>query len=176
MENILGFAQRFTPAAEVIPLGQNYRSTQPVLDAANALMAEAPRQFRKHLLATRSGGTLPRYISVEDLESQAEYVATQVLQRRESGIGLRRQAVLFRTGTHSDLLEVELARRNIPFVKYGGLQFLEGSHVKDLVAGDALGRQPRNTLAAFRVLQLLPAMGRSMHAGLWTHWPRRAVR
>ncbi len=159
VENILGFAQRFTPAAEVIPLGQNYRSTQPVLDAANALMAEAPRQFRKHLLATRSGGTLPRYISVDDLESQAEYVATQVLQRRESGIGLRRQAVLFRTGTHSDLLEVELTRRNIPFVKYGGLQFLEGSHVKDLIAVLRWADNPRNTLAAFRVLQLLPAMG-----------------
>ncbi|MEJ0098931.1 MAG: ATP-dependent helicase [Pseudomonadota bacterium] len=159
VENILGFAQRFTPAAEVIPLGQNYRSTQPVLDAANALMAEAPRQFRKHLLATRSGGTQPRYISVEDLESQAEYVAAQVLQRRESGISLRRQAVLFRTGTHSDLLEVELTRRNIPFVKYGGLQFLEGSHVKDLIAVLRWADNPRNTLAAFRVLQLLPAMG-----------------
>jgi DNA helicase-2/ATP-dependent DNA helicase PcrA len=159
VENILGFAQRFTPPAEVVPLGQNYRSTQPLLDAANALMAEAPRQFRKHLLATRSGGTQPRYISVDDLDSQAEYVATQVLQRRESGVGLRRQAVLFRTGSHSDLLEVELTRRNIPFVKYGGLQFLEGSHVKDLIALLRWADNARNTLAAFRTLQLLPAMG-----------------
>jgi DNA helicase-2/ATP-dependent DNA helicase PcrA len=159
VENIQGFAQQYTPPAEVVSLGQNYRSTQPVLDAANALMAEAPRQFRKHLLATRTGGQAPRYVSIDDLESQAEYVAVQVLQRREAGVALRRQAVLFRTGTHSDLLEVELTRRRIPFVKYGGLQFLEGSHVKDLIAVLRWADNPRNTLAAFRVLQLLPAMG-----------------
>ncbi len=159
VENILGFAQQYTPPAEVVPLGQNYRSTQPLLDAANALLAEAPRQFRKHLLATRAGGTQPRYVSIDDLESQAEYVARQVLQRRESGITLRRQAVLFRTGSHSDLLEVELTRRRIPFVKYGGLQFLEGSHVKDLIAVLRWADNARNSMAAFRVLQLLPGMG-----------------
>src|SRR6187455_179424 len=85
VENILGFAQRYAPPAEVVPLGQNYRSTQMVLDASNALMAEAPRQYRKHLLAARGPGSLPRYVSVDDLESQAEYVAQQVLQRREAG-------------------------------------------------------------------------------------------
>ncbi len=159
VENILGFAQQYTPPAEVVPLGQNYRSTQPVLDAANALLAEAPRQFRKHLLATRTGNTLPRYVTIDDLESQAEYVALQVLQRREAGVPLRRQAVLFRTGSHSDLLEVELTQRNIPFVKYGGLQFLEGSHVKDLIAVLRWADNPRNMLSAFRVLQLLPGMG-----------------
>lgn len=159
VENILGFAQRYTPNAEVVPLGQNYRSTQAVLDASNALMAEAPRQYRKHLLAVRGGGSLPRYVSVDDLESQAEYVALQVLQRRESGIGLRRQAVLFRTGSHSDLLEIELARRKIPFVKYGGLKFLEGAHVKDMIGVLRWADNPRNSLAAFRVLQLLPGMG-----------------
>ncbi|HWL62743.1 MAG TPA: ATP-dependent helicase [Steroidobacteraceae bacterium] len=159
VENILGFPERFTPAAEVIPLGQNYRSTQTVLDAANALMADAPRQFRKHLLATRPGGTSPLFVTVDDLESQAEYVAQQVLQRREGGVGLRRQAVLFRSGSHSDLLEVELARRRIPFVKYGGLQFLEGAHVKDMLSVLRWADNPRNDLAAFRALQLLPGMG-----------------
>jgi DNA helicase-2/ATP-dependent DNA helicase PcrA len=159
IENILGFPDRFTPPAEVIPLGQNYRSTQSVLDAANALMAEAPRQFRKHLLATRPGGTAPAYVSVDDLDAQAEYVAHQVLQRREGGVGLRRQAVLFRTGSHSDLLEVELTRRRIPFVKYGGLQFLEGAHVKDMLSVLRWADNPRNDLAAFRALQLLPGMG-----------------
>jgi DNA helicase II / ATP-dependent DNA helicase PcrA len=159
VENILGFAQRYTPNAEVVPLGQNYRSTQAVLDASNALMAEAPRQYRKHLLAVRGGGSMPRYVSVDDLESQAEYVALQVMQRREGGVGLRRQAVLFRTSSHSDLLEVELARRKIPFVKYGGLKFLEGAHVKDLIAVLRWADNPRNALAAFRVLQLLPGMG-----------------
>jgi DNA helicase II / ATP-dependent DNA helicase PcrA len=159
VDNILGFPQRFTPPAEVVPLGQNYRSSQAVLDASNALMAEAPRQFRKHLLAVRSGGVMPRYMTVEDLESQAEYVALQVLQRREAGTALRRQAVLFRSGSHSDLLEVELTRRKIPFVKYGGLKFLEAAHVKDMIAVLRWADNPRNLLAAFRVLQLLPGMG-----------------
>ena len=159
VENILGFAQRYTPPAEVVPLGQNYRSTQLLLDASNALMAEAPRQYRKHLLAVRGAGSQPRYVSVDDLESQAEYVAQQVLQRREAGTALRRQAVLFRTSSHSDLLEIELARRKIPFVKYGGLKFLEAAHVKDMIAVLRWADNPRNTLAAFRALQLLPGMG-----------------
>jgi DNA helicase II / ATP-dependent DNA helicase PcrA len=159
VENILSFPQRFTPNAEIIPLGQNYRSTQLVLDASNALMAEAPRQFRKHLLATRGAGSMPRYVTVDDLESQAEYVALQVLQRREAGAGLKRQAVLFRSNSHSDLLEVELLRRKIPFVKYGGLKFLESAHVKDMIAVLRWADNPRNTLAGFRVLQLLPGMG-----------------
>jgi DNA helicase-2/ATP-dependent DNA helicase PcrA len=159
VENILGFPQRFTPNAEVIPLGQNYRSTQSVLDASNALMAEAPRQFRKHLLAARGAGSVPRYVTVDDLESQAEYVAQQVLQRRESGAGLKNQAVLFRSNSHSDLLEVELLRRKIPFVKYGGLKFLESAHVKDMIGVLRWADNPRNSLAALRVLQLLPGMG-----------------
>jgi DNA helicase-2/ATP-dependent DNA helicase PcrA len=142
-----------------VPLGQNYRSTQAVLDASNALMADAPRQYRKHLLAARGAGPLPRYVSVDDLESQAEYVALQVLKRRETGIALRRQAVLFRTGSHSDLLEIELTRRRIPFVKYGGLKFLEATHVKDMIAVLRWADNPRNSLSAFRVLQLLPGMG-----------------
>ena len=159
VDNILGFAQRYTPPAEVVPLGQNYRSSQTVLDASNALMAEAPRQYRKHLLAVRGGGAMPRYVSVDDLESQAEYVATQILQRREAGTVLKRQAVLFRSASHSDLLEVELTRRKIPFVKYGGLKFLEGAHVKDLIGVLRWADNQRNSLAAFRVLQLLPGMG-----------------
>ena len=159
VENILGFPQRFTPNAEVVTLAQNYRSTQPVLDASNALMAEAPRQYRKHLLSARGAGSTPRYVTVDDLESQAEYVAQQVLQRREAGARLKRQAVLFRSNSHSDLLEVELMRRKIPFVKYGGLKFLEAAHVKDMIGVLRWADNPRNSLAAFRVLQLLPGMG-----------------
>jgi DNA helicase II / ATP-dependent DNA helicase PcrA len=159
VDNILGFPQRFTPNAEVIPLGQNYRSTQLVLDASNALMAEAPRQFRKTLLAARGAGSMPKYVTVDDLESQAQYVAQQVLLRREAGTALRRQAVLFRSNSHSDLLEVELMRRKIPYVKYGGLKFLEAAHVKDMIGVLRWVDNPRNTLAAFRVLQLLPGMG-----------------
>src|SRR5690242_18147702 len=159
VENILGFPDRFTPRAEVITLAQNYRSTQQVLDVANAVMAEAPRQHRKHLLSSRGEGPRPRLVTVEDLQAQAECVCGEVLKRREANVPLRKQAVLFRSSSHSDVLEVELGRRQIPFVKYGGLKFLEAGHIKDLLAVLRWADNPRNSLAAFRTLQLLPGMG-----------------
>ncbi len=159
IDNILNFPEQFEPQAEVITLAQNYRSTQQVLDGANALMADAPRQFRKHLLAARGAGQRPKLVTVDDLATQAESVCSEVLRRREAHVPLRRQAVLFRSGSHSDLLEVELTRRQIPFVKYGGLRFLEAAHVKDLLAVLRWADNPRNHMAAFRALQLLPGMG-----------------
>jgi DNA helicase-2/ATP-dependent DNA helicase PcrA len=159
VENILGFPELYTPRAEVVTLAQNYRATQPLLDAANALMSDAPRQHRKHLLSVRGPGGRPQYVTTDELQSQAEFVSGQVLKRREAGTLLRRQAVLFRNASASDVLEVELLRRRIPFVKYGGLKFLEAAHVKDILAVLRWAENPRNTLAAFRVLQLLPGMG-----------------
>ncbi|MFT3906294.1 MAG: ATP-dependent helicase [Steroidobacteraceae bacterium] len=157
--NILDFPGRFNPPAETVTLAQNYRSTQQVLDVANALMAEAPKQHRKHLLSVRGSGGMPLYVSVDDLQGQAEYVSAQVLKRREASVPLKSQAVLFRNASASDVLEVELARRKIPFVKYGGLKFLEAAHVKDLLALLRWVDNRRNTLAGFRVLQLLPGVG-----------------
>jgi DNA helicase II / ATP-dependent DNA helicase PcrA len=159
VENIMGFPDRFKPRAEVITLAQNYRSTQEVLDVANAVMAEAPRQYRKHLLSIRGQGARARLVTVDEMQTQAEYVCNEVLRRREANVPLRRQAVLFRTASHSDILEVELAKRKIPFVKYGGLKFLEAGHIKDVMAVLRWADNPRNTLAAFRAIQLLPGMG-----------------
>src|SRR3984885_14447951 len=159
IDNILNFPEQFQPRAEVITLAQNYRSTQPLLDGANALLADAPRQFRKHLLAVRGAGQRPRLVTVDDLPTQAESVCDEVLRRREAQVPLRRQAVLFRSGSHSDLLEIALTRRQIPFVKYGGLRFLEAAHVKDMLALLRWAANPRNHMAAFRALQLLPGMG-----------------
>jgi len=159
VENILGFAERFQPHAEVVVLTQNYRSTAQVLEAANAVMAEAPRAQRKYLLSVRGQGMRPRAVTVEELQTQAEYICGEVLRRREAHEALRRQAVLFRSASHSDVLEVELTKHKIPFVKYGGLRFLEAAHVKDLLSVLRWADNPRNTLAAFRTLQLLPGMG-----------------
>jgi DNA helicase-2/ATP-dependent DNA helicase PcrA len=169
VENILGFAQRFQPRAEVVALAQNYRSTQQVLDVANAVMGEAPREQRKYLLSVRGQGTRPRAVTVDELQTQAEYVRTEVLRRREANVPLRRQAVLFRSASHSDVLEVELARHKIPYVKYGGLRFLEAAHVKDLLSVLRWADNPRNSLAAFRVLQLLPGMGPANAAAAIEH-------
>ena len=159
VDNILGFAERFNPRAEVVTLAQNYRSTQEVLDVANALMAEAPRQLRKHLLSIRGKGARARIVTVDELQTQAEFVCSEILRRREANVPLRRQAVLFRSSSHSDVLEVELGRRHIPYTKYGGLKFLEAGHIKDLMSVLRWADNPRNTLAAFRTAQLLPGMG-----------------
>jgi len=159
VDNILEFPECFSPPARVVVLEQNYRSTQPVLDAANAVMAEGTRQYRKFLRSTDGPGPRPRYVTVADDQAQATYVVERVLECRERGIDLRRQAVLFRNADHSDVLELELMRRGIPFVKYGGLKFLEAGHVKDLLAMLRWADNPRNRIAGFRVLQLLPGMG-----------------
>ncbi|HET7202417.1 MAG TPA: ATP-dependent helicase [Steroidobacteraceae bacterium] len=161
VENILEFPEKFSPPARVVMLEENYRSTQGVLDAANALMAEGGRQYRKHLRGVRGPGAPPQYVTVLDEQAQAAFVVDRVLEARERGIDLRRQAVLFRNSDHSDVLELELMRRNVPFVKYGGLKFLEAAHVKDLLAVLRWADNPRNRIAAFRVLQLLPGMGPS---------------
>ena len=165
VDNILGFPAQYAPVnglpASVITLEDNYRSTQGVLDAANVLMAESARQYRKVLRTTKGAGHPPCYVTVADDQSQAEYVVARVLDTREAGVPLKRQAVLFRSSHHSDTLELELTRRNIPYVKYGGLKFLEAAHVKDLLCVLRWADNPKNRIAAFRALQLLPGMGPS---------------
>jgi len=159
VENILGFPDRYMPSAQVITLEQNYRSTQPVLDSANCLIAESERQYRKNLFSERRDGSKPRYVTVEDGDAEAEFVVESILENRELGMQLKEQAVLFRGSHHSDRLELELIRRNIPYVKYGGLKFLEAAHVKDLLSILKWAENPKNEVAAFRVLKLLPGMG-----------------
>lgn len=159
IENILGFPDQFQPRARVVTLEQNYRSTQPILDAANDLIALGERQYQKRLFCEQPSAQKPCYVTVEDDEAQADYVLTRVLQAREAGQRLMDQAVLFRSAHHSDRLELELTRRNIPYVKYGGLKFLEAAHVKDLLAVLRWAENPRDQMAAFRVIQLLPGAG-----------------
>ncbi len=159
VENILGFADRYKPKADMVVLAQNYRSTQPVLDAANALMAEGPRQHRKTLLGTRQAQQKPFYVALDDAQGQAEYITGKILHTREIGGSLKRHAILFRSSHHSDVLEVELTKKNIPFVKYGGLKFLEAAHVKDMLSVLRWADNPRNSIAGFRVLKLHPGFG-----------------
>jgi DNA helicase-2/ATP-dependent DNA helicase PcrA len=166
VENILGFERRF--GAAVVTLEENYRSTQEILDAANALMREASRSYRKELRATRERGSRPRYVTLLDDAAQAQYVVARVLEAREAGTELRHQAVLFRSSHHSDVLELELVKRNIPYVKYGGLKFLEAAHVKDALAVLRWADNPRNRVAAWRALQLLPGVGPKSAERVWT--------
>src|SRR5581483_7617838 len=159
VRNILDFPKRFQPPARVVTLEQNHRSTQPILAAANAVIAQARERFTKDLFSMRSSSEKPLLVSAADEPAQVDYVVTRVLEAREAGVPLRKQAVLFRAAHHSDALEVELGRRKIPFVKYGGLKFLEAAHVKDALCFLRLAENPRDRRAAFRVLQLLPGVG-----------------
>ncbi len=159
VENILGFPTQYEPRAAVVTLEENYRSCQPILDTANALMAASKRQYKKNLFTARDGGARPDYVTVEDGDAEAEYVVNRILENREQGTELKQQAVLFRGSHQSDRLELELVRRNIPYVKYGGLKFLEASHVKDYLAILKWAENPKNQVAAFRVLKLMPGFG-----------------
>jgi DNA helicase-2/ATP-dependent DNA helicase PcrA len=156
--HILDFPEHFADT-RVVTLERNYRSTQPVLDAANALAAQATRAFPKHLIADREGGVRPKVVHVRDEAAQAEEVCDRILEAREQGMELRAQAVLARTSHDSDLLELELTRRRIPFHKYGGLRYLEAAHVKDFVATLRLVDNGADDVAWFRVLQLVEGLG-----------------
>ncbi len=169
VRNLLDFPAHFAPAATVIRLEQNYRSTPPILDACNAVIGSAREGFNKRLFSSRRSQQQPVLISAADEMAQAEFVVEHVLEHREAGIALRRQAILMRAAHHSDQLELELSRRNIPFVKYGGLKFLEAAHVKDVLAVLRWAENPHDTLAAFRVVQLLPGMGPSAARAVIRH-------
>ena len=159
VRNILDFPQSFSPRAEIITLDRNYRSTQAVLSAANGVIGLARERFTKNLWTDRVSSHKPQLVAVRDEADQACYIVEQVLANREQGSLLKHQAVLFRTSSHSGPLEIELTRRNIPFVKFGGLKFLDAAHVKDMLALLRFVENPRDRVAGFRILHLLPGVG-----------------
>jgi DNA helicase-2/ATP-dependent DNA helicase PcrA len=159
VRNILDFPALFCPPASVVRLEQNYRSTQPILIASNAVIQLAEEGFSKTLWSDRASGVLPQLVMVSEALDQARYLVQRVLENREAGIPLKAQAVLFRASHHSAALEVELTVRNIPFVKYGGLKFLDSAHVKDVLACLRWAENALDRVAGFRVLQLLPGVG-----------------
>jgi DNA helicase-2/ATP-dependent DNA helicase PcrA len=157
-EHILAFPEHF-PDATVVTLERNYRSTQPILDLANEVAAGAARAYPKRLHADRDGGGRPLLVFCRDEAQQAVEVCERVLAAHEQATALRQQAVLMRAGQHSDLLELELGRRRIPFVKYGGIRYLETAHVKDFLCLLRLSDNPADGLSWFRILQLLDCVG-----------------
>ncbi|MHB1345816.1 MAG: ATP-dependent helicase, partial [Thermoleophilia bacterium] len=158
VRNILDFPEHF-PGTTVVTLDQNFRSTTPILEVTNLVIAQSAERYEKHLWTRRTGGERPRLVTCGDEDEQTEFVITRILAHREEGIALRKQAVLFRASHHSLSLELELGRRNIPYHKYGGLKFMETAHVKDLVALLRMAENPRDETAGMRILQLLPGIG-----------------
>ena len=158
---MMAFPSRFD-GASVVTLEDNHRSTQPILDTANALMQGARDVHPKWLRSARDipgEPTIPTLGRAADEAAEAIYVCERVLDHREQGIALRDQAVLFRSGHNSDRLEMELARRRIPYVKYGGLRFLEAAHVKDLLCMLRILENPSDELAWHRTFGLADGVG-----------------
>ncbi len=159
VRNILDFPRSFTPPAKIVTLDRNYRSSRPILSAANGVIGEAKERYAKDLWTDRDTGPKPKLVILRDEADQARYIVERVLAARECGATLKQQAVLFRTSHHSGPLEVELVRRNVPFVKFGGLKFLDSAHVKDLLALLRFAENPRDRVAGFRLMLLVPGVG-----------------
>jgi DNA helicase-2/ATP-dependent DNA helicase PcrA len=159
VRNILDFPGQFSQPAQLITLERNYRSTQPILEASNAVIAAAVERHAKTLWTDKPSSNLPQLVLIPDEAEQARWVCNRILEHREAGVNLTSQAVLFRAASHSAALELELMRRNIPFVKFGGLKFLEASHIKDVLAVLRFAQNPNGRMAGFRVAQMIPGIG-----------------
>lgn len=158
VRNILELPNVF-PDTKIIPLEMNYRSRDAILKATNRVIAQLPERYRKELFSSRKGGVLPTFCKCRDEDAQTNYIADRILEHFENGTPLREQAVLFRSSSHSVRLETELARRRIPYVKYGGLKFTESAHVKDLLSFLRLAENPNDLPAGMRLLNMLPGIG-----------------
>jgi len=159
--NIMDFPQQF-PGARIIPLEENYRSTQPILRLTNEIIGRATERYEKHLFSKRSGGEPPALVQAESEQMQSRFICQRVLELREEGVPLWDMAVLFRSSFHSFDLEIELARHNIPFVKRGGFQFMETAHVKDVLAHLRVLFNPNDAVSWGRILLLLEGVGPQM--------------
>jgi len=154
----MDFPKQF-PGTQIVALEQNYRSTQPILEVTNLVIAQASERYTKELWSSRAGGVRPQLITCEDEHEQVEFVVGRILAHQKQGIPLAQQAVLFRASHHSIQLEGQLAKLGLQFVKYGGLKFVEAAHVKDLLSLLRLAENPRDTVAGARALCLLPGVG-----------------
>jgi len=157
-KNIIDFPKIFKDA-KIITLEENYRSTQPILNLTNAVIGQAREKFEKNLYTKKKSSKLPVFIDARDENSQSKYIADKILELREEGIELGDMAVLFRSGWHSNDLEIELASRNIPFSKYGGQKFVEAAHIKDILSCLRITYNIADEVSWYRVLLLMRGIG-----------------
>jgi DNA helicase-2/ATP-dependent DNA helicase PcrA len=156
--NMLEFPKLF-PTAQIIKLEENFRSTQPILDVANAIIADVKESYKKRLYSRIEGGQPPVVVSTRDENEQSRFVAQRIADLREENVPLREIAVLFRSSSHSFDLEIELGKHNIPFRKFGGMRFAESAHIKDALAFLRVVVKPSDTLSWFRSLKLIDHIG-----------------
>lgn len=156
--NMLEFPKLF-PATQIIKLEENFRSTQPILDVANAIISDVKESYKKRLYSRIEGGEAPVVVSARDENEQSRFVAQRIAELREDGVPLSEIAVLFRSSSHSFDLEIELGKQGIPFRKFGGLRFAESAHIKDALAFLRVIVKPSDTLSWFRTLKLIDHIG-----------------
>lgn len=157
-KNIMEFPELF-PGTTIYKLEENYRSTQPILNLANDIIRAAPEKYTKHLFTRKLDGPLPALVQASGENAQSRFIAQKILELREEGIPLDEVAVLFRSSFHSFDLEIELSRRELPFVKRGGFKFIETAHVKDLVAHLRVAENPLDAVSWNRALMLVEGVG-----------------
>jgi DNA helicase-2/ATP-dependent DNA helicase PcrA len=156
--NIMDFPALF-PSAKIIKLEENYRSLQGILDVANHVISAAEEKYTKVLFTRRQGDFRPILVRAQDEHTQSRFVAQRILELREDGVALDEIAVMFRASFHSFDLELELQRRDIPFVKRGGFKFIETAHVKDVLAHMRVIANPADAVSWLRILLLVKGVG-----------------
>jgi DNA helicase-2/ATP-dependent DNA helicase PcrA len=157
-KNIMEFPSLF-PGTTIYKLEENYRSTQPILNLANSIIEVAAEKYTKHLFTRRLDGPLPALVEAAGENAQSRFIAQKILELREEGIPLDEMAVLFRSSFHSFDLEIALSRAGLPFVKRGGMKFIETAHVKDLLAHLRIVANPLDTVSWHRALMLVEGVG-----------------
>jgi DNA helicase II / ATP-dependent DNA helicase PcrA len=166
--NIIDFPEAF-PGTQIIKLEENYRSTQPILNLTNKIIERARERYEKRLYTAKGIGEPPVLVQADSEQMQSRFVCQKILELREEGVPLWDIAVLFRSSFHSFDLEIELARHNIPFIKRGGFQFMETSHIKDILAHLRILANPEDSVSWNRVLLLLEGVGPQMSQKI-TRW------
>ncbi len=156
--NMLEFPKLF-PSTQIIKLEENFRSTQPILDVANSIIADVKESYKKRLYSRIEGGEAPVVVSARDENEQSRFVAQRIADLREEGVPLSEIAVLFRSSSHSFDLEIELGRQDLPFRKFGGMRFAESAHIKDALSFLRVTVKPSDTLCWFRALKLIDGIG-----------------
>jgi len=157
-KNIMEFPALF-PGTTTYKLEENYRSTQPILNLANCIIDEAVEKYTKRLFTRKIDGPLPALVEAAGEHTQSRFIAQKILELREEGVPLSEVAVLFRSSFHSFDLEIELSRKGLPFIKRGGVKFIETAHVKDLLAHVRVIANPLDTVSWHRVLMLVEGVG-----------------
>ena len=157
-KNIMNFPHNFQDT-KIVSLEENYRSTQPILDVTNGIIAQTEEKYSKHLFTKQKGGGLPRLVGTETDNAQSRFIVQEIIKLYQSGTPLSEIAVLFKAGFHSFDLEVELARAEIPFIKVGGFKFTEAAHIKDMLAYLRVFVNPLDRVSWVRILMLVDKIG-----------------